>query len=435
MVSDIFLSVWAVARVAGCFSEQCPPPPSSLRVDGMDIVGEQELQALREVIRSQRLCRERKGNAVNAFEEAFAGHIGRKYLYALNSGTSANEASLIAAGVRPGDEVICPPCSFIATSLSAVAVGAIPVFADVDPRTLILDPDAIESKITKRTKAVVVVHLFGQPARMDRIVDVARANDLKLVEDCAQAYDATFRGRMVGTFGDVSCFSLQQSKHITAGEGGMIATDDEEAYRKAVLHSNIGLPSYRYGVQKPVPQMAAGLPTRGHLAFGHNHRMSELQASVALVQLGKIAQFNQRRAVLAGLIAKCLGDLEWVQLAHVYPNTIPNWWEYPIRLRKTARMTAHDFCKRCEEAGFSLSCYKEVNYLEAVYQEMNHVRRTSLGIRLPPHVRYEAGICPEAEKGASRLLSISCHHASDPGPFEERLKELRKFIIDLMSRK
>lgn len=368
---------------------------------GFRMFGEEELANLREVIESQQLWRGFSGNFVARFEDAFAQHVGRKFALAVSSGTAANEAALAACGIGPGDEVIAPPCSFIASSLAAVGLGAVPVFADVDPRNLIITAEALEAAITPRAKAVVVVHLWGIPADLGPIMEVARRHRLAVIEDCAQAYDAYYRGRMVGTFGDAACYSLQQSKHITSGEGGIVTADDPAGYARAALYANCGMPWYRDKVEAPQPEEVAGLPTRGHFAFGHNYRMSELQGAVALAQLGKIEAFNARRAELAAVIEEELGSVPGIRLAHTYPESKPNYWAYPLWLDpEQTELTTADL---------GLDRYNEINYLEAVFQRMQRERRTSVGVALPEYVRYEPGICPQAEEGARRLLKLWPH--------------------------
>ena len=373
---------------------------------GFEIFGREELANLEQVIESQHAWRGlEEGNFCSRFEDAFGQHVGRRYVLAVNSGTSANETALAACGVGPGDEVIVPPCSFIASSLAPVALGAVPVFADVDPRNLILTPEAVEAAVTPKAKAVLVVHLWGIPAQIEPIVAVARRHGLAVVEDCAQAYDAYSGGRMVGTFGDVACYSLQQSKHITCGEGGIVTTDDPEAYARAYLYSNCGMPWYRYGVDRPRPSEVAGIPTRGHFAFGHNYRMSELQAAVALAQLGKIDALNARRAQIVQAIEEEIKGAPGLLLAYSYPDTKVNHWAYPARLDpEQTDLTTADI---------GIGRYNEVNYLESVYQRMQRERRTSVGIPLPDYVSYEPGICPQAEAGARRLAVLMTHPASE----------------------
>ena len=375
-------------------------------------VGAAELDALREVVESRQLWRGASGNFAARFEDEFGKHVGRKYVLAVSAGTAANEAALAGCGIGPGDEIICPPCSFIASSLSAVALGAVPVFADVDPRNMLITAGAIEKALTPRARAVVVVHLGGQPAEMEPILAVARKHNLLVIEDCAQAYDAYCKGKKVGTSGDAACYSMQQSKHITCGEGGIVTTDDPEIYKRAQLYANCGMPWYRYDLEAPIAEPIEGVLTRGHFAFGHNYRISELQAAVALAQLGKIEAFNRHRAELVKALEQELAEAPGISLAHVYPGTQPNHWSYPIWLDvEGLGVGTAEFCKRCaEEHGAGPGPYAEVNYLEAVYQEMNRARRTSLGAPLPDYVRYDPGTCPNAEAAARRLCVVLTHH-------------------------
>jgi len=383
--------------------------------------GAEEIALLSEVVESQSLWRGQDEGFVAQFEDAFAEHVGRQYVLAVNSGTSANEAALAACGVGPGDEVIVPPCSFIASSLAAVALGAVPVFADVDSRNLIITAEGIEASLTPKAKAVVVVHLWGIPADMGPIMEVARRHNLAVMEDCAQAYDAYYHGQMVGTFGDAACYSLQQSKHITSGEGGLVTADDPTRYARAVLYSNCGMPWYRYGVARPQPTDVAGLATRGHFAFGHNLRMTELQGAVALAQLGKLSQFSARRAELAAIIEEELGDVPGINLAHTYPDSKPNYWAYPLSLDpQRTKLTTADL---------GLDRYNEINYLEHVFQRMQQERRTSVGWPLPEYVRYEPGVCPRAEEGARRLFTMWPRPTVD----SDRLHSEARMIADMVS--
>jgi dTDP-4-amino-4,6-dideoxygalactose transaminase len=364
--------------------------------------GAEETGALAQVIESQELWRGMgEGSYTSRFEDAFAEHTGRTYVLGVNSGTSANEAALAACGLEPGDEVIVPPCSFIASSLAPVALGAVPVFADVDPGNLTITAEAIEAAVTPKAKAVVVVHLWGIPADMAPILEVARRRGLKVIEDCAQAYDAHYRGHMVGTLGDVACYSLQQSKHITSGEGGLVVTDDPDAHRRACLYANCGMPWYRYGLERPRPADVAGIATRGHFAYGHNYRMSELQAAVALTQLAKIDALNARRAENVAAIEEELRSVQGLRLATTYPDTRPNYWNYPLSLDPTHT------CLTTRDVG--LPRYNEINYLEVVFQEMQRCRRTSVGYPLPGYVQYEPGLCPQAEAAAPRITALSVH--------------------------
>ena len=372
--------------------------------------GEEELANLREVIESQQLWRGTKGNFVARFEDAFGKHYGRKYVLGVSSGTCANETAVAGLGLEPGDEVICPASAPVFVSLPVVSLGCVPVFADADPRTMIISAEGIKAKITKKTRAVVVVHLYGQPAPMDEIMAVARQHNLKVVEDCAQAFDCYYKGKKAGTIGDVTCFSLQQSKHITTGEGGIVITDDPEIYKRAVLYSNCGMPWYQYGLPAPKAEPVGDLRTRGHFAFGHNYRMSELQGAVALAQLAKIEKFNEQRRRMVEIIEAELRGGTGIELPYVYPGTKPNYWAYGVRVPAP------------------LGTYSEINYLEVVYQQMQKSRRTSVGWPLPDYVQYKPGICPKAEDGARRMRSIGVYHGADPEGIRKAAQTIRETV-------
>lgn len=372
--------------------------------------GEEELAYLKEVIESQDAWRWGKSNFVPRFEQAFGEHLGRKYVHAVNSGTSANTTAYAGLGLELGDEIICPAIAPIFVSFPVVAIGCIPVFADVDTRTQIISPEGIEERITPRTRAVIVVHLNGQPAMMDEIMAVARKYGLKVVEDCAQAYDAYYKGRKVGTIGDIACFSMQQSKHITAGEGGIIATDDPEFYKRATEFANSGMPWYMYGLERPRAEPVHGLPTRGHFSFGHDFRFSELQGAVALAQLEKIDRFNARRRELVEKIESELRDMPGVRLAHVYPNTQPNYWVYPVWGPE------------------HLGRRGEINYIEVEYQRMQKMRRTSVGIPLPDYVQYRPGICPRAEESTKGAWSFFVHHSVEDDELEKAIQNFKEKV-------
>jgi dTDP-4-amino-4,6-dideoxygalactose transaminase len=394
---------------------------------GFRMFGAEELAGLQAVIESQALWRGLSGNFVARLEDAFGDWVGRRYVHAVCSGTSANEAALAAVGVGPGDEVICPPCSFIASSLAAVGLGAVPVFADVDPRNLIITAEGIAAAVTPRARAVVVVHLWGIPADMGPIMEVARKHKLAVVEDCAQAYSSYYRGQLAGTFGDATCYSLQQSKHITCGEGGLVTTNDPAGYARAVLYANCGMAWFRDKVDTPQPQPVGGVATRGHFAFGHNYRMSELQGAVALAQLAKLDRFNARRAEIVAVIEQELADVPGVRLAHTHPDSQPVYWSYPLWLdpEQTDLTTAElDFGR-----------YNEVNYLEEVFQQMQRDRRTSVGYPLPDYVRYEPGVCPNAEAGAKRLFNLWPHPlAGGPEEMREKARAIAAKMRQVMGR-
>ncbi len=219
------------------------------------------------------------------------------------------------------------------------------------------------------------------PAEIGPIMQVARRHNLAVIEDCAQAHDVYYRNQLVGTFGDVACYSTMHGKHFSTGEGGLVTTNDPDVYRRAVYYSNAGMPwLLRYGLERPQAQPVNGVPTRGHFAFGSNRRLSELQGAMGLVQAGKLDEFNARRRILVEIIEEELAEIQGLRLAPERSHTTPNFWVYPLTLDPAATdLTATDFAQLCQQDyGISPGVYQEVNYLEVVYQQMNQQRRTSI---------------------------------------------------------
>lgn len=242
-----------------------------------------------------------QGNVVATFEREFAAYQQAEHAVCLTNGTLAIAAALRAAGVGIGDEVIVPPYTFIATAAAALFVGAVPVFADVDPLTHLLDPAATEAAITGRTKAVVVVHLAGRPADMDAFCDLGTRRGLTIVEDCAQAHGAAYKGRPVGAIGDLGTFSFQSSKNISAGEGGAVLTDDEKLAGALYSLVNVGR----------VP----GGGWYQHAAVGYNLRLTEFQAAILRAQLVRHPAQQEVREANARLLSELLGESSEIVLA------------------------------------------------------------------------------------------------------------------------
>ena len=401
-------------------------------------VGKEELELVTQVIESQqcwRVGRPDGENFTDMFEDAFAERAGRKYAHALCTGSAANEAALAGIEIKPGDEVIVTPCSYIAPSMSIVALGAIPVFADIDPVTLHITAESIEAVITPKTKAIVVVHNWGYPADMESIMEVARKHNLLVSEDCAQAFDVIINGKKAGTFGDVASFSIMQGKHMQCGEGGVITADDPEIYKRAVLYCNGGMPwLLRHGLTMPEAEPVNGIPTRGHFAFGSNRRLSDIQGAVALAQIGKFDEFNNRRKMMVDMIEEELKDVKGFCLMPTRAGTVPNVWHYPLMLdAEVTDLTSAEFAKLYEkDHGVKpelFQVYSEVNYLEFIFHEMNEQRCTCVGYPLPDYVRYELGVCPVAEEVALRIVPINVHHGMvDPEDLRKTLKAMVETI-------
>ncbi len=255
--------------------------------------GKEEEQALLEVLHSGKWGI--GGDKVPEFEEAFARFQDARYGICVTNGTAALEIALRAAGVGPGDEVVIPPYTFVATATACLSLGALPVFADIDPETYNLSPEAAEAQITERTKAIIAVHIAGCPADMDALPELARRYGLTLIEDAAQAHAAAWRGRRVGAIGDMGTFSFQSSKNLNAGEGGIILTDNEELAERCWSIHNVG--RVRQGAWYQ------------HEMWGSNFRMTQWQAAVLLAQMTRLEEQSARREENARYLSQELAKL------------------------------------------------------------------------------------------------------------------------------
>ncbi len=267
------------------------------------IFDEKEEQALVEVVRSGKWWRGGFGDDPSAskvvqFEDAFAKYQHAKHGIAVTNGTQALECALKAAGVGPGDEVIVPALTFVATATAAALVNAIPVFADIDSATYNISPDSIEACITEHTRAIMPVHNGGYPADMDRIMEIAEKHDVMVIEDSAHAHGSEWKGRRVGAIGHMGGFSLQAGKTLTCGEGGIVLTDDDDLAEKAYSFHHIG--------------RISGRPFYEFHRVASNLRMTEFQAAVALTQLGRLDEQTETRERNATHLARGLEEIDGV---------------------------------------------------------------------------------------------------------------------------
>lgn len=248
-----------------------------------------------------------KGPFVEEFEAGLESYLGVEHAVVVNSGTTALVAALRAAGVGPGDEVVVPSFTFIATANAVRLVGADPVFADIEPDTYGLDPESVEERVTDRTAAVLPVHLYGAPCRIEALREVAERHDLTVIEDAAEAFGATAGGEYVGTFGDAGVLSFCQNKVLVTGEGGAVVTDDDDLAAEIRLYRSHGRAAGDY-----FDSVGSG----EYLALGTNIRMSDLTAAVGCAQLGKVDELIAGRRAAAGRMNDGLADAEGVRVPH-----------------------------------------------------------------------------------------------------------------------
>jgi perosamine synthetase len=323
-------------------------------------VGDEEVAAAAEVIRSGWLT---QGERVQEFETSVARYVGAGRAVAVSNCTTALHLALLAAGVRPGDEVICPSFSFIATANAIVHAGARPVFVDIDPRTYNIDPELVEAAITPRTKVIMPVDQIGLAADITAIRTIAKRHGLKVVEDAAPSLGAMIGGRRVGSLSDLTCFSFHPRKSITTGEGGVITTDDPEA---AGWLSRIR--SHGASTSDLQRHRSKTVAFEEYRELGYNYRMTDIQAAIGVVQMRKLDSILAERRRLAARYAKLLGGYEWLDVPFEPHARFHTFQSYCIRLRSEKMREAI----MADLAGRGISTRRGVMaiHLEPLYREL-----------------------------------------------------------------
>jgi perosamine synthetase len=355
------------------------------------LLGDEELQAVKRVLESGILAH---GPEVEAFEKEFAEYIGVDYAVAVANGTAALDIALKAIGIREGDEVITTPFTFIATANAILFQGAKPVFADIDPKTYNIDPEDVLEKITSRTKAIIAVHLYGQPADMKALMEIAEDHKLFLVEDAAQAHGAEFMGRKVGGIGHVGTFSFYPTKNMTTGEGGMITTNDPMIAEKAKLLRNHG-------------QAEKYL----HVELGWNLRMTSIAAAIGRVQLRKLDKFNEIRRRNAEYLTREINKIPGLKPPYVDPRVKHVYHQYVIWIDDEYPLNRDELKKYLGEKGIGTA----IHYPRPIFQQPLYAR---LG--------YRQDICPNSIKASKHVLSIPVHPALSMEDLEYIIDNLKK---------
>jgi perosamine synthetase len=309
-------------------------------------VGPQEEQAVCEVLRSGWVS---QGPRVAEFEHEFAKYVGATHAVAVSSCTTALHLALLAGGVKPGDEVICPSLSFIATANCIVHAGACPVFVDVDSSTYNVDPNCIERAITARTRAILTVHQVGLPSSLAEIGEIASRHGLLVIEDAACAIGSHYQGRRVGLpHSSIACFSFHPRKILTTGEGGMVTTADEELANRIR-----GLRQHAMSVSDLARHSSSQVVTESYDEVGYNYRMTDLQAAMGLVQLRRLDEMLARRRWLASRYSERLSRLGWIAPPMESPECRHNFQSYMPRLESKAPITRDELMKELLNRGIS----------------------------------------------------------------------------------
>jgi len=360
------------------------------------------------------------GENIWKFQEEFASFQEGKHCLAVSNGTVAIEAALRALGIGLGDEVIVSDYTFVASASAIVATNAVPIFCDIDPETLVMDVDYVEDLITKRTKAIVPVHLGGNPVEMERLVEIAQKYDLKIVEDCAHAHGSRYKGKRVGNWGDAGTFSFQASKVLTSGEGGAIVCNEDDLADKIYSIIDCGRKKNHFSY--------------AHFSYGTNYRMSEFLGALLRSQLEKFPKQHKLRNENARFFSKKLNEIEGIYAMKPTPGTTElGWYVFPIvyDLEKFNGLSKNDFNKQLNRNGIptdncypplhSLRCFREIKLLKGIdYSNANWGYAKSDNENFP----MVSDICTRSVEFPQRML------LSQP----EELNKVIKFIKSLKRR-
>ncbi len=355
---------------------------------GKQYIDEEDIQAVVDALRSDWLT---TGPSIEQFEKAFVDFVGAKYAVAVNSGTAALHAAMFALGIGPGDEVIVPAMTFAATANCVVFQGGIPVFADVDPGTLLIDPASVESCLSPKTKAIIAVDYAGQPCDYNPLEDIARCHDLILVADACHSLGGRYKNKPVGTLAALNAFSFHPVKHITTGEGGMITTDDQRLADRMRLFRNHGISTDHR------QRDAQGSWFYEMMELGYNYRITDFQCALGMSQLNKLPKWIERRREIA-----CRYDEAFKNIPHVKPlsvriETFHAYHLYIIRLDLDGtNLDRSVVFRKLREAEIGANVHYIPVHLHPFYRN-----------RFDTH----PGLCPVAERAYERIISLPMYPA------------------------
>lgn len=359
-------------------------------------IGKEEIEAVVKVLKSGILTHGLgAGPMVTQFEKNFANFMKAKHAIAMNTGTGALHSTLAMIGIKHGDEVILPSFTFVATAEAIVIAGAKPVFVDIDPETYNISPEKIEKAITKKTKAIMPVDLYGLPADMKPIREIADKHGLKIIEDAAQAHGASYKGKPPGAFADAACWSFYASKNMTTGEGGMVTTNDDEiAETLRYMRSHGEKEKYQ------------------SLMLGHNYHMPEMEAAIGYVQLKKLPKFVAQRRENARRLTEKLKKSKKLQLPKEPEGCRHSWYLYTVRMKNAQRKQRDKIVEELKQKGIgAIVCYMNPIHLMPYYRKLGKYR------------------LPETEKAANQVFSLPVH----PGVTKEQIDFIANTVLHLLS--
>jgi perosamine synthetase len=383
----------------------------------MKRIGELERKYVLEVLDTD--FRSSRGGAMTKrLEEMFAALCKCRFAIAHDNGTSTLHAALLAAGVGVGDEVIVPPLTMASTALAVLHAGAVPIFADIDPDTWNLSPQAVKGCLSSRTRAIMPVALYGLMPDMDPLMEIARERNLSVIEDDAECFLGYYKGRVSGSIGHMGSFSFQSSKHLTAGEGGMVVTNDEALALRVRRINSLGYAGVSTTKAKITRDDIQDPEYARHVAVGFNYRMAELCAAVALAQTERAHELIDRRMYVARALGDVLRRASWLVPQHVPDDCVHSYWTYVVRLADDAPVGWHEFRDAYRSlGGDGIYAAWRLNYLEPLFQTgplypggqpFGEDQRAG-GITQT----FGRGLCPTAERIQPRLFQFKTNYWSD----------------------
>ncbi len=393
--------------------------PKSINKDfDWPIFDKTEIEAVADVVRSGKWGNPDCGDLVKEFENEFAAFCGTKYALTCVNGSVALRLALIAIGVRPGDEVIIPPYTFIATSTIVLEANCVPVFVDIDPDTYNLDPSKIEAAITKRTKAIIPVHFAGQACEMDKIMAIAKKHKLMVIEDACHGHGAEYKGKKLGSIGDAGCFSFQSSKNLTCGEGGMVVTNDEKLYDMMNSLRNVG--------------RVKGGQWYEHHNLGCNYRLTQLQAVLLTSQLKRLKEQTKKRHENGTYLNSLLEKIDGVKpLSRGMGETIHSYHIYIFKYDKAKfnNLPKSDFAQMLAAEG--VPCF--MGYPQPLYKQPLFQNKNFMCYAIPEEVNYTKVCCPVTEKACYEEAVWIMQHAmlgprEDMDMFAQAILKIQKAV-------
>lgn len=371
---------------------------------GRQYVDDEDIEEVVKVLKSDFLT---TGPVIEEFEKKVADYVGAKYAVAVANGTAALHSACYAANIGKGDEVITTPITFAASSNCAFYCGAVPVFADIDPKTYNIDPSDIEKKITDRTKAIIAVHFTGQPCDMGRIHEIANKHGLIVIEDAAHALGAVYEGKKVGSLSEMTTFSFHPVKHITTGEGGMVLTNHQELYERLKLFRTHGITREEHLLRKN-----DGPWYYEQLDLGYNYRITDIQCALGISQMKKLPYFLERRKEIAERYQEAFADCDNIQCPYQKPGCENAWHLYVIRIKGGKRK---EIFEKLREAGIGVNVHYIPVYQHPYYQEHG----------------YKDISCPNAEQYYEEAISLPIYPALKEAEQEYVIETVQKICKNL----